>query len=385
MTGSQEATGGNYHDRIAVAANDLAVVLQEQGLEATLERAEVEAANFQHGANYLMHQAAGVLFRSGDPALQEHGIGFLAWEAEHSPSTSSGNNIAYDAKYDARHEESREFARRCFEVSLMHFRFTAQAEDFVPTAGFFEDFNAATARMQEESYPELYTGAIKEFAPVAIQAATIYEPKLEVEGTDYDKTTIDEVLATVAGVLGKSDPEIAEQARALITSDQWKMLSNAEKTDDTLTDAMLAGDFVKAQEVMADHNLIQGLWHPMTERLVTEEDSDDWGNAVIDAILAAKPDYFSEYGSAEDDSADFFIGRPVGAIIGLLGRTDIIDMVIVPQERKNVAMFTAAGIAQGLGVRGNREGLAHLFSRTPHYTDEIKEAVQANFDAGIQA
>ncbi|MDQ3065062.1 MAG: hypothetical protein M3Q36_02215, partial [bacterium] len=56
------------------------------------------------------------------------------------------------------------------------------------------------------------------------------------------------------------------------------------------------------------------------------------------------------------------------------------DMVIVPQARKYVATMTAAGIAQGLGVRGNREGLAHLFSRTPHYTDEIKEAVQANFD-----
>jgi hypothetical protein len=383
MTG-QEATGGNYHDRIAATASDLAVVLQEQGLEATLERAEAESANFQHGANYLMHQAAGVLFSSGDPAQQEHGLGFLAWEAEHSPSTTSGNSIAYHAKYDARHDEHREFARRCFEVSLMHFRFAAQAEGFVPTASFFEDFNAATARMQEEGYPELFIGAIKEFAPVAIQAATVYEPKPDTEGTDYDKGYIDEALATVAGVLRKSDPEIAEQAMELITSDQCKMLSGTEKTDDALTDAMLAGDFAKAQEIMADHNLIQGLWYPMTERLITEEGSDKWGNAVIDAILAAEPDYFSKYGAAEDDAADFFIGRPVGAIIGLLGRTDVIDMVIVPQERNNVAMITAAGIAQGLGVRGNHEGLAHLFSRTPHYTDEIKEAVQANFDSSNQ-
>ena len=386
MTGIHEANGGNYHDRIAVAAGGLATTLQEQGLEAALGQAEVEAANFQHDSNYLMHQAAGVLFRSGDPALQEHGLGFLAWEAEHSPSTSSGNGIAYDAKYDARHEESRGFAGRCFEVSLMHFRFAAQAEGFVPSAGFLEDFNAATARMQEEGFPELYVGAIKEFAPVAIAAATDYVPKPETEGTDYDKGTIDEALATVAGTLRKSDPELAEQARALITEEQWKMLSGAEQTDNAVTDALLAGDFTAAQEIMtsSDHNLIQRLWYPMAERLVTDEGSTEWGNAVIDAVLAAKPDYFSHYGAAEDDSADFFLGRQVGAIIGLLGRTDVVDMVIVPQERKNVAMMTAAGIAQGLGVRGNREGLAYLMAKTPHYTDEIREAVQTNFDTSLQ-
>ena len=379
---NHEATGENYHDRIAATANDLAVVMQEQGLEAALERAEVEAANFLHGANYLMHEAADVLFCSDDPTIQEHGLGFLTWEAEHSPSTSSGNDIAYVAKYDARDEESREFARRCFEIALMHFRFATQAEGFVPTVDFLEDFNAATARMEEEGFPELYVSAITEFAPVVIAVATDYQPKSGTEGTDNDRTTIDDALATVAGTLRKSDPEVVEQARALITTEQWKMLSNAEQSDNAITDALMAGDFALAQEIMVSsgHNLIQRLWHPMAERLATEEGSAEWGNGVIDVILTAKPDYFSYYGQAKDDAVDLFLGRPVGAIIGLLGRTDIVDMVIVPQERENVAMMTAAGIAQGLGVRGNHEGLTHLLSRAPHYTDDIKEAVQAIFD-----
>jgi hypothetical protein len=296
-----------------------------------------------------------------------------------------GDSIAYDAKYDARSENSREFARRCFEISLMHFRFTANAEDFVPTASFFEDFIAVVGRMDEGNFPELYVGAIKEFAPVAIAAAIHYAPQPETEGRDSDKATIDEVLARVASNLRKSDPEVADQARSLITSEQWIRLSNAEYIDNALTDALMAGDFAAAQEIMTStgHNLIQRLWRPMTQRLTTENGSEAWGNGVIDTILAAEPDYFSHYGAAEDDAADFMLGRPVGVVIGLLGRTDLMDMVIVPQERQNVAMVTACGIAQGLGVRGNREGLDYLLTRLPHYTDQIKSAVVENFDAEL--
>ncbi len=89
-----------YHDRMANVANELVLSLLENGLEATLANAPgaLEAADVQHNYLFVMSQATDKLFETHDPAAQNKGLEFLAWQAQHFPKPELGMNIAYGAK-----------------------------------------------------------------------------------------------------------------------------------------------------------------------------------------------------------------------------------------------------------------------------------------------
>lgn len=379
MTNNLAPKEMGYHERIAASASALALVAQEHGLQAFLERASVEASAFQHDAGYLMDEVAMILLSSEDPAVQEHGFAILTWEAEHSPSVIQGNDLAYNAKY----EEDLEFARRCFEISLLHFKYAVQDEDFVLTDDFFEFFNTTTNSMQEAGFTEIFITAIKEFTPLVMQAAGTQRPEAVVEDEEYGSYYTDEVLAAIAEIYHRESPELAEEARSLIINDARKAYCSIRMTDMSFTDAVFDGDFVRAEQIMTEHSLILSLWRPMAERLVMDADSGEWGNNAVNAILDAKPDYFSEQSKPEGEFVDFFIGQCAGIVIGALNRTDVIDMII-PAAREDAITLTAAGMAQGFGVRGNYEGMNYLLGKMSHCADKTKDAIQAVFDAAVR-
>lgn len=384
MSIDSRESSDDYHSRVALVANELATALQETGLDATIERAQLEAENFQHSYQYLMRQASHLLFLSEDPALQEHGLGYMAWEAEHFPDPAAGNGIAFDAKFDARKEEHREFASRCFEISLMHFRFAAQQEGFIPTANFFEEFNAVTSRMIEEGYPGLYVSAITEFTPLAIAAATDYKPNAaeQIGDMDYGKHTIDEVLIEVYDVLRDTNPEIAQKAKALVTDESLLDFAASTDVDVALKNAFAANDFETAHKTLAntEHHLIQRLWGPVLQKLSDRKPENiEWASKVLGTIKGAVPDYFKDQGYV-----DLFLGRDVGMIVGLVGSTDVMNDIVSAEREENMCFITTVNIAHGLGLQNNQDGFDHLLTRIPHFSDEIRDAVHAHFDAGIQ-
>ena len=154
-----------------------------------------------------------------------------------------------------------------------------------------------------------------------------------------------------------------------------------------VTGALIKGDFNIAHDIIIEKGggLIHGLWEPMSQRLMShEQGSTEWGNAVLDTIIAADPDYFSQYSTRTDAAVDLFHGEQVGVIAGLLGREDVIDMLVNPQMGLNIAPNTAAGIAFGLGFQDNREGFLHLINQIPQYSIDCSKAIIDSFDAGLQ-
>jgi hypothetical protein len=256
----------------------------------------------------------------------------------------------------------------------------------VPDSYYCEQLGKVAARIEEEGYPDLYHAAIAEFAPFVIQAAQQPELDLELDGSeedDEDRHYIDHMLAVVTLNLYKDAPELATTAHDLIVTDYEKKTCDALLADRLLGDAFLESRFADAQTLLADENLslIQSPWEPMAERLAADTSAEAWGNDVLATILTAKPDYFSSYGNYYESATDFLLGRNVGEVLGLLGRTDIMQSIIVRREHAYTDAQTVAGMADGLGARGNQEGLAQLIRAVKHYDAETQVAVLGVFDS----
>ena len=384
---SPEGSGGSRHDLIATVAGQLSTSLIEDGLSAALEQAQSASTYVSSDFRFLMSEAARVLFASGDPEKQDVGLSYLEWEAENYPDIEKAASISHDAKFDAVNPEWRSFAEKCFVISLMHVGNTVTAENFKPGPDFFENFNRTAGYIAEAGYDRLYAAALGIVAPSAIATASEFEPQEKPEEIDWEKEEIDETLSRIASGLRKSNPQTSIKAKNLITGTVKKRFTEEAMVDGALTDALMDGDLNLGEAMLrhTDDHLIQTLWAPMVNRLLeNEEGSRAWGNAVIDSILAADPEYFARNTSDNDGLNYYFLGWNVGMVIGSLDRKELMEVVIKPDAtNKNNGVHTVLGIAHGLGTRANHEGFTALISRLPHYSGSVLESVEASFHLGL--
>lgn len=323
------------------------------------------------------------LLESEDPNNQEAGLAYLDWVAKFSPHITDGNELSRYAR-DIAEEENSELVKKIFYVALEHFRNTITQEDFVLSGIFISEFNSTVARIEEVGFSELFKSIIKEFAPVIIQTAEAYDPTQDDE-FESNLNAIEDALETVATELYESDPEVAAMALEKISTPMWKKLALAGQRDRELSRLFKEGKFGSANKLLSENteHTILRLWPLMVERLVQDPESDPWGNQVLDTILNANPDYFSQYLTPYHD-ADMFLGRNFGKVIGILNRSDLVNKIVSPDDTDIAHPSITAGIMFGYGVRQHVEASIDLTRKmTPQTLDSYQSTLDSLFAQGV--
>lgn len=376
MNEGREVAGSGHNQGLPQLASELAESLRTLDLDVVIDAARAKAEETSQDYQVLMNEAVNLIFNSGEADSYPYGLRYLEWEADNIPDSVRANHIAHDAKFNTIDGGNRELSGLCFEVSLRHMRSIAQADDFELTLGFFEDLGAILARIDQEDYPGILRSGLEEFAPMAIEAVNNEE-------FEVDTDTIDSILTLAAVELRRQNPVLSSDAKSLITDDLWRDLCEEAYVDDQLLEAAMTDDFDKVREIVAspESRLIQRLWNPMIQALITQSKTIEWGNNVIDALLEANPEYFIEYSLLESDGLDPFIDNRVGVLVGLLDRLDIVDMLIIPRQSPDAFMPVLNGMAQGLGVISSNRGFNYLISKLDNYTEEARQSLIQTFNS----
>lgn len=213
-TGSPERL---YHDppQFRDVILELAASMQNSDFDTTLLLAEEKAANYYFHHRFLVSQAVDVLFRSDDPNVWEHGLKYMSWDAENFPDAEVAGMIAKEAKEVAQDEVSREFAKRYFEIPLIHLRALAKAENFVPDRAYVGLLNVVTDHISLAGFQEMFRDVIIEFKDLVLSAANGDRPGWEY--LNFRAYSLELALTNIAYVLHDSEPETARSVRELIT------------------------------------------------------------------------------------------------------------------------------------------------------------------------
>jgi hypothetical protein len=140
--------------------------------------------------------------------------------------------------------------------------------------------------------------------------------------------------------------------------------------DRELYNLLLSGEFDEAAKhphFLHDH-LPRDVWEKAATILLRYPNQNVWGNQMID-FLTRKTDYFIEV-SWVFSNPDGRFGKDAGTVIGLLGRTDIINHVFPDGRKMTRGKETATGIAYGLGWSDNDTAFAWFWHKLVDFSVE---------------
>lgn len=356
----------------------VATFLQMQGVESALIEVSISSAQMGTDKEILMDAAVGYLLESDNPAQNFAALEYLRLKAESTPDVLRAKSLSVAAYNDSQRHSDPEIVQRKFEVALMNARGSFAQEGM--TGAYVMILDEMFERMKaSEINDEMYRKAVAEFSAPVMGFAEHNNQNPSISG--HVRMALDEILAKITDVMSNAGDQEALRAYSLIDKNNvWKEIMGDQLKDRELYNLLLSGEFDEAAKhphFFHDH-LPRDVWEKAATILLRYPNQNAWGNQMIDLLLTRKTDYFIEV-SWIFTNPDGRFGKDAGTVIGLLGRTDIINHVFPDGRKMTGGKETATGIAYGLGWSENDTTFSWFWHKLVDFSMEDRGAVSAAY------
>ena len=349
-----------------VAVLRVATYLQTQGVESALIEVSISSAQIGADKETLMDEAVSYLLESDNPAQNFAALEYLKHKAESTPDALRAKSLSASAYDDSLRHVNLEIIQRKFEVALMNARGSFAQEGM--TGAYVMILDEMLERIKaSEIDDEMYRKAVAEFSVPVMGFAQHHSQNATI--SNHVRMALNGTLAKISSVMGNANDQEALRAYSLIDENSgWKVMAGDNLRDRHFHHLLMSRNFEEAAKQLDtfNDNFPRDIWEKAARLIMEDPKQRSWGDEIIDFLKMHNRYYFVETSWNRYDPDGRF-GTHAGKVIGLLGRTDIIEQVFPDGVEMVGGKETAVGVAYGLGWSQQGHVFTRLWNKLHHF------------------
>lgn len=327
----------------------------------------------------LLESAANQLLYDLDIESQNVGLQYYSQRLERSGDLYDAEMAAELAGLLAKDPDNELVSQELFLIALeLPKRITANT-DFELTEEFIENILRISMHLEAAGFIDMQADVLRDYGMYAIEMAQKFNPVAANESAE----ALFIMLENIAVVLYDTQPDLAKLAYSLLPWDSREHVSS-------IVFSNVVFDLLHKQQYDLLRNLATGKDAPPLRRLWSEIVSRTqsqaipariWSEKTMETVLDVWPRLADTW-----TSPDLTEGQDFGMALGLMGRVDLLSLVISSAAEFEDCEQTVASAAYGFGYSFNQDGFYRFQMLLIDLGDEVrKEAVDLFNQAVIDA